>query len=67
MPWSFVEGHAARARANHDQSLERLAERGGLSPSELLAVVREEGLKAVLQRTNWDAAAELVEMLEAMR
>lgn len=41
VPWDLVEAHAARARENHDQSLERLAERGGLSPAELYAVVHD--------------------------
>ncbi len=39
VPWSFVAPHEDQARANHDQSLERLNERGGLSPQELWAVV----------------------------
>jgi hypothetical protein len=39
--WEVVEPHAARARENHQQSLERLAERGGLSPAELYAVVHD--------------------------
>jgi hypothetical protein len=41
VPWALVEPHAARARLNHDQSLERLAERGGLSPAELWCVVND--------------------------
>ena len=39
VPWSFVEPHADQAMRNHDQTLERLNERGGLAPSELLAVI----------------------------
>jgi hypothetical protein len=31
--------HEERARRNHDQSLERLAERGGLSPMEMVCVL----------------------------
>lgn len=38
VPWSLVEGHEAQAQVNHYQSLERLAERGGLSICELWAV-----------------------------
>lgn len=37
--WSFVAPHEAQARINHRQSLERLAQRGGLDPAELWAVV----------------------------
>jgi hypothetical protein len=39
VPWSLVLPHEAQAVKNHSQSLERLAERGGLAPSELLAVI----------------------------
>ncbi len=39
VPWSFVAPHEAQAQRNHGQSLERLAERGGLSPGEMVAVV----------------------------
>ena len=39
VPWSLVEPHRAQAEANHSQTLERLAERGGLSPSELHAIM----------------------------
>lgn len=35
VPWSFVEKFRAQAEDNHDQTLERLAERGGLAPEEL--------------------------------
>jgi len=39
VPWEFVAPHEAQARRNHDQTLRRLAERGGLSAKEMLAVV----------------------------
>jgi len=39
VPWSFVEPACKQAHRNHDQSLEELARRGGLAPSELWAVV----------------------------
>lgn len=39
VPWSLVEAHESQARENHDQTLEMLARRGGLDPSELLAVL----------------------------
>lgn len=39
VPWSYVAPHAAQAYENHGQTLERLAERGGLAISELAAVV----------------------------
>jgi hypothetical protein len=39
VPWSMVAPHEKQAIANHDQSLRRLAERGGLSPGELWCIV----------------------------
>lgn len=40
LPWEMIAPYEAQARANHGgQSLERLAERGGLSPCEALAVL----------------------------
>jgi hypothetical protein len=41
IPWSLIEPHAKQAQRNHDQTLERLAERGGLSPSEAIAVLAD--------------------------
>lgn len=43
--WSFVAPHAARAQSNHDQTLERLAERGGLSAAELWCLVHDRRLQ----------------------
>lgn len=39
LPWVLVAPHEAQARHNHDQSLERLAQRGGLSPCEMVAIM----------------------------
>lgn len=43
IPWSLIEPHAAQAQKNHQQTLERLAERGGLDATEALAVLEERG------------------------
>ena len=40
VPWDFVAPHESQAKRNHSQSLKTLAERGGLSPVELYAVIR---------------------------
>ncbi len=40
LPWDIVEPHREAAMMNHDQTLERLAERGGLSPVEFYMVAR---------------------------
>ncbi len=63
VPWVLVAPHEKQARLNHDQTLERLAQRGGLSPSELVAVVRGEGLRTVLARSDEDSVPMLLELL----
>jgi hypothetical protein len=40
VPWAFIAPHAEAAMANHGQTLNRLASRGGLSPQEMFAVVQ---------------------------
>lgn len=39
LPWDVIAPHAAQAQRNHGQTLERLAERGGLGPDEAVAVL----------------------------
>ena len=39
VPFNWVEEHERQAQKNHSQSLDRLNERGGLSPNELLAIM----------------------------
>lgn len=41
VPWALVAPHEDQAQRNHYQSLKRLAERGGLSHSELCAVLED--------------------------
>lgn len=46
IPWAMIAPHAERAAANHGgQSLERLAERGGLDAGEIVAVLRNWSLQ----------------------
>lgn len=42
--WAVVEPARAMAKRNHDQSLERLAERGGLAPGELRCALEGKSL-----------------------
>lgn len=63
IPWSIVEPHEAQARLNHGQSLERLAERGGLSVDELWAVMhgvywRRETIPPAEELERWFASLE---------
>lgn len=39
IPWDVLAPHEFQALNNHDQTLQRLAERGGLSPEEALAII----------------------------
>jgi hypothetical protein len=39
MPWDMLAPHEGQARSNHGQTLARLAERGGLGPDEVLAIL----------------------------
>lgn len=41
IPWSVIAPHERQARSNHGQSLERLAERGGLGPCEAVAILED--------------------------
>ncbi len=41
VPYAMVEAHEGQAKANHDQTVARLAERGGLSVAEMLAVLED--------------------------
>jgi hypothetical protein len=50
VPWSLVAPFEEQAKKNHGgQTLERLAERGGLSPHELVALITEQPLRTALQ------------------
>lgn len=61
VPWEFVAPHEKQAKRNHDQTLQRLSERGGLSPMELVCVI--EGRKFDTSLKDIDAALMLVEFL----
>lgn len=41
IPWHMVKPHEKQAIANHSQTLERLEQRGGLTMSELIAVLED--------------------------
>lgn len=41
IPLAVVLPHENQARANHSQTIQRLAERGGLAPCELAAVLND--------------------------
>ncbi len=39
IPWGMIRSHEAQAVKNHGQTLQRLAERGGLGPCEAIAIL----------------------------
>lgn len=41
VPWDVIEPHEAQALKNHDQTLQRLNERGGLSVREALSILSD--------------------------
>lgn len=63
VPWEALVPHEPQAKANHGQSLERLAERGGLGWSEMLAVLEGKGLKAVREVTDKDAKSRVLALV----
>ena len=58
VPWEFVEKFREQAEKNHDQTLERLAERGGLDPTEMYLAARGLGLfrHGIDEKTLMDSA-----------
>lgn len=58
VPWSLIEPHEEQARANHYQTLKRLAERGGLSPLEMQYIIQDR--KFVYHNDYTAATAEAV-------
>ncbi len=61
IPWELIEPHRMQALASHSQSLERLHERGGLSPGEAVAVIEDREWNSVLSTA--EAAARLEELV----
>lgn len=56
VPWEVMAPHEDMAKRNHQQSLEKLAERGGLSSGEAWCVVNGIDPFAKEEWTKWDAA-----------
>lgn len=65
VPWSVVAPHEAQAKSNHDQTLARLAERGGLDAHELYAVLRDKPWREIRYIPISSIAAKLREIVDA--
>jgi hypothetical protein len=61
VPWVVIAPHERQAQRNHGQSIQRLADRGGLSPCELLAVLEDRQLG--WEGPNDEAAKPLVQAI----
>ncbi len=64
VPFRLVDAHAIRCLRNHDQSPQRLAERGGLSPAELLAVLTDQHWKETIKMPAADVLSHLSAILQ---
>lgn len=62
VPFEFVAEHDKQCWLNHGQTPRRLTDRGGLSPSEMLAVVEDRRFESM---PDADAIARLRAKLEA--
>lgn len=49
LSWSMLAPHESQAQTNHGQTLRRLAERGGLSPREALAILENRKIQSKSQ------------------
>lgn len=58
VPWAFIADHAAECHRWHDQTPERLAERGGLAPEEMLVVIAGPGITFDEARSTWHMHAD---------
>jgi hypothetical protein len=67
VPWDFIEPHRRQALKNHDQTLERLAERGGLDPTEMVAVLEDRHYRNIRQIEAVDRLKELLAAWKAGR
>lgn len=50
IPWVVIAPHERQAQANHSQTLQRLAERGGLAPCEAVAVLEDRPWREMKQQ-----------------
>lgn len=61
VPWGLLAPHEKQALRNHNQTLTRLAERGGCSPCELVALIEE---RRHQRMTKEASARRLIELID---
>jgi len=65
VPFQLVDDHCAQCMRNHGQTPQRLAQRGGLDPWELLAVVTDRSWREVMAMSAPAVSLELNALLTA--
>lgn len=60
IPWEAIAPHDGQALKNHSQSLVRLAERGGLSPDEAVAVLEDRDWRRMNDKEAMDRLMSIV-------
>lgn len=63
IPWEMIAPHERQAQRNHSQTLKRLAERGGLSPCEAVAVMLDRRWEAMEEQDALDYLARMADEL----
>lgn len=61
VPWALVEAHAKQCGYNHGQSVSTLASRGGLSLSELAAVLEDRPWHRMLKAAALDVVKQFLD------
>ena len=67
IPLAMIAPHEAQAWVNHGQTLARLAERGGLSACEAVAVLEDRAWRSMTPMTQKAAEARLDELVAEWR
>lgn len=67
VPWSLLAPHEQQALRNHEQTLERLAERGGLGLCEMVAVLEDRVWRQMDQVAARDRIVELARAHAGLR
>ena len=67
VPWSLVAPCEARAQANHNQSLEALARRRGLYPTEMAVLLLDQDLRVALNMSLDRAVATIRAYVDGWR
>lgn len=65
--WSLIAPHEQQAHRNHDQTLKRLAERGGCGPDELVAILEDRRYRAMPMREAIDRLKELTMITDPLQ